>query len=185
MTIKEEAVKNLRDIKSILDELDITWWLDCGTCLGAYRDKDFCEGDEDDIDLGTWFLPNRVEIIKKAKKLGFEVYHEWEREIALKRNGNKIDLFYYDIKDDNAYTCFYSGEQVAKYVVVPKHFFERLAYLEFYGEMYPVPLEIETYLDKRYGNWHIKIPRKEYLCTTDTNNQFIKDELWIHTKNQH
>ena len=177
MTIKEEAVKNLKDIKNILDSLKITWWLDCGTCLGAYRDKDFCEGDENDIDLGTWFLPNRVEIIKKAKELGFEVWHEWEREIALKRNGNKIDLFYYAIKGDDAWTCFYDGDKVAKYVVVPKHFFRRLDNIEFYGNNYKIPSQTELYLNGRYGNWHIKVPRKEFICTTDTNNKFLKDAL--------
>ena len=39
MTIKEEAVKNLTDIKGILDELKIPIWLDGGTALGAYRDQ--------------------------------------------------------------------------------------------------------------------------------------------------
>ena len=51
MTLKQQATQNLLDIKKILDELKIVFWLDAGTLLGAYRDKDFCEGDEDDLTL--------------------------------------------------------------------------------------------------------------------------------------
>jgi len=34
MSIKEEAVKNITDIKIILDEIGIPFWLDGGTSLG-------------------------------------------------------------------------------------------------------------------------------------------------------
>jgi phosphorylcholine metabolism protein LicD len=35
MEVKEQAIQNLKDIKQILDDLNITFWLDGGTCLGA------------------------------------------------------------------------------------------------------------------------------------------------------
>ena len=50
---EKDAIGVLADIKEILDEHDIVFWLDQGTMLGAYRDKEFIPSDED-IDLGAW-----------------------------------------------------------------------------------------------------------------------------------
>lgn len=49
---EERYVEALRDIKQILDEADVKYWLDFGTLLGAVRDGKFIPWDND-IDLGT------------------------------------------------------------------------------------------------------------------------------------
>ena len=46
----------LRDISSLLNEANIPWWVDCGTCLGAYRYGGVIPWDFD-IDLGL-LLPD-------------------------------------------------------------------------------------------------------------------------------
>jgi len=101
MTLKQQATQNLLDIKKILDELKIVFWLDAGTLLGAYRDKDFCEGDEDDVDLCTWssYLALKEDIVRKAVELGFDLLHEWELEICLERGGARVDIFLMEGKE--------------------------------------------------------------------------------------
>jgi len=47
------------------------------------------------------------------------------------------------------------------FVVVPKHFFEKLGCLEFYGMEFNVPSDVEDYLAYRYGDW--KVPVKDYV----------------------
>ena len=177
MSIKEEAIKNLRDIKEILEDLDITFWLDFGTLLGAYRDKDFCEGDEDDIDLSMWdnYLHLKDEIIIMAKAKGFEVFHKWDLEIALKRNGSKVDLFFHKKNKYDAYTHLYDGDEVAKYVVTPVYFFEVLSWIEFHGMMFYCPKLIEAYLEYKYGHFRTKIHRKDYLCINPEQHLAIRD----------
>ena len=42
-------------------------------------------------------------------------------------------------------------------VVVPKHFFEKLGRLEFYGMEFNVPSDVEDYLAYRYGDWRVPV----------------------------
>lgn len=177
MEIKEQAIQNLKDIKQILDDLNITFWLDCGTCLGAYRDKDFCDGDEDDIDLSCWdnhlFLMD--EIIKRAEKIGFFVHHKWELEVALKRNKSKIDLFFNRKNKQEAYTYLYSGDNIVKTVVVPIKHFEALDRIKFCDEDFFIPGYIEEYLTLRYGDWKTPIHRSQYSCVNPEQNLLSRD----------
>ena len=48
-----ELVVSLRQIKKIFDKHKIDFWLDFGTLLGAFRDKQIIPWDKD-IDLGMW-----------------------------------------------------------------------------------------------------------------------------------
>lgn len=44
-------------------------------------------------------------------------------------------------------------------IVVPKHFFERLNNIEFYGMGFNIPSDVEDYLAYRYGeDW--RVPKK-------------------------
>lgn len=52
--LKEGVLVNLLvEVKRVLDDSDIEFWLDCGTLLGAVRDRKFIPW-EHDIDLGAW-----------------------------------------------------------------------------------------------------------------------------------
>jgi len=175
LTLKENATKNLKDFKEILDNLGIVFWLDGGTLLGAYRDKDFPEGDEDDIDLCSWIEYKSEDIIKEATKKGFTIHHIWETEYSFERNGSKIDLFFNMREKDNAYTYLYLGEKANKKMVIPLHFFELLDQIKFKGEMFWKPREIEEYLKLKYGKWQIKVSRKDYDCFNPEHNKVVVD----------
>jgi len=51
-------------------------------------------------------------------------------------------------------------------VVVPKHHFEKLSTVRYYGLKFPVPSDVEKYLEFRYGSdW--KTPIKKWICYKD------------------
>jgi hypothetical protein len=68
------AVKDLKEIKDVFDKVGVTFWLDCGTLLGAVRDGKLIEWDAD-IDLGTWYnnMKQIVSAFPLFKKKGFRV----------------------------------------------------------------------------------------------------------------
>lgn len=179
--MKEQAIQNLKDFKAILDELNITFWLDGGTALGAYRDKDFCDGDEDDIDLCCWdnHLYLMDVIMSKAIEKGFILHHKWELELSLKKSGCKIDLFFNRKNKSEAYTHLYNGDNIDKYVVIPIHFYERLEMIKFYDVDFLIPSPIEDYLTLKYGDWNTKIHRTEYSCMNKEQNKVVRDTYEI------
>ena len=70
----ERWIKNLKEIKHILDDAGVKYWLDLGTLLGAVRDGKFIPWDTD-IDIST-MCTELNKIIKKISKIeqkGFKV----------------------------------------------------------------------------------------------------------------
>jgi len=178
MPLKRQATKNLLDIKTILDELKIVFWLDAGTLLGAYRDKDFCDGDEDDIDLCTWenYLPLLDEIIIRAEDLGFNLLHRWELEICIERGGSRIDLFFNRKNGMEAYTHIYAEDIIHKYVVIPVRYYEVLEPITFKGGSFLTPSPVEDFLTLKYGDWQTPIHRSVYRCDNAEQNKLIRDD---------
>jgi hypothetical protein len=169
MELKQQAEQNLRDIKQILDELKVVFWLDAGTLLGAYRDKDFCVGDEDDVDLCTWegYLTVRPEITRMAQERGFELLHEWQLEICLGRGGSRVDIFFNGKNGTEAYRHLYAGTQILRYLVVPSRFYEVLVPYEFKGMQFLIPSPTEEYLELKYGDWKTPVHRGNYSFQMD------------------
>ena len=89
----EGRTKNLLDVKSVLDELKVPFFLTHGALLGAYREGDFIKYDGD-IDLDVFdeiFILNYDKICKKLIEKGFIVRG---RDIKRKgKKGEKIHLF--------------------------------------------------------------------------------------------
>jgi len=74
------AIADLKEIKEVFDRYDIEFWLDCGTLLGAVRDRKFISWDCD-IDLGTW-EKDIVKIVSACRELQSKDF-----KINLGRNG--------------------------------------------------------------------------------------------------
>lgn len=172
MNKKLIAANNLKLFKTILNELQIFFLLDGGTCLGVYRDNDFCEDDENDIDLTTddkysILIPN---IIESSEKKGFKLYHNWDvpgfstRQISFKKDDIKIDLMFKKQKNTFTWWTVFKGNKIAKYKKVPSYFYQMTQEIIFYNEKYFIPYFIEEYLTYRYGNWKIPIHRNDYSC---------------------
>jgi len=94
-------------------ELDITYWLDFGTLLGAIREKNFISHDLD-IDIGVLdTLDNKLrdKIHLALIKYGFSkkyyfVYNNRIREETYSYKGVSIDIFYYE-KNNSLVTTYY------------------------------------------------------------------------------
>jgi lipopolysaccharide cholinephosphotransferase len=121
MLDEKECIKSLCEIKNILDDAGIKYWLDEGTLLGAVRDGKFISWDTD-IDIGTFYNEAR-KIIKKVPELekkGFKVIIT-DYRIYLYKKSVAIGLCFYRFKKNKAW--------VLHGVVFPRLFCRLLKYI--------------------------------------------------------
>lgn len=159
------AKQNLADFKRIADEEGMRFMLMEGNLLGAYRDGGFCEGDENDIDLGI--MDDQFykfgQVATRLEEEGFSnkkfvfsnnMWHggSWER------NGNHIDIMrmlndgkVYNIGDMGAIRYDYSPE-----------IFDSYSKITFLGLELETVGDIEKFLTERYGDWKTKVGKAEY-----------------------
>jgi hypothetical protein len=88
--IDRNRLKLLKLVKESLDQYDIQYWLDCGTLLGAVRDKKIISYDHD-IDFGTW-QENSFIIYKAVRGLSNEGI-----EILIAPNGFTLKNEYFSL----------------------------------------------------------------------------------------
>lgn len=172
----EQAVENLRDVKSALESLGVPFWLDGGTLLGAYRDGDFPEDDHTDVDLSSWGTHKEQipALIAAAQQSGFRLYRHWAgdarapgmaQEVSFTRNGVKVDVFFYETAGDVVWSCIYQRDRCLP-CVVPAHLVSSFVPIVFYGMVFQMPEPIEEYLAFRYGDaWRIPIHSSEYTSS--------------------
>ena len=160
-----KAKETLLEIKKILDELKIPFFLLNGTCLGAYRDKKFIEWDED-IDLGIK--------IEDARKFGFgDIFKKAEYQAKIKderlgfptclkldKNGIRTDLVGMQLRDKERYS---SSTFLDLSVVCPAYLFEKLETIKFMGEDFFVPTPVEEFLKVQYGEYWW-LPQREKIA---------------------
>ena len=158
--------------KSILDELEIPFWLDCGTLLFMYRnntpdktDTDFAIHEDDRLKL----LGNLDRFLKE-----FTLCKIWTHpkqgvvEVSIMDGDNKVDIFIKFFRGDDAFhiSCLPEGE----YLVgkQPSKYFDPLDHHSVDGEAYwNIPNEVENYLAMYYGDdWRTPKPNWNWTCDT-------------------
>ena len=100
---KKTAFANLADFASLMERRQISFWLDYGTLLGAYRDGDLLPW-ERDVDLGM-FDSSWSELQSEFQELsaiGFEIHEKRFcvgdvafHAVKFRRNGVDVDLSIY------------------------------------------------------------------------------------------
>lgn len=96
---KRVALANLSLANDVLKKVEVSYWIDCGTLLGAIREGDFIDHDQD-IDFGIYGSERHEAIASGMCDQGFEAYRFWgtpERgyEQSYMRDEVKVDLFFF------------------------------------------------------------------------------------------
>lgn len=146
-------IKTLKEIKSILDKLGVEFFLEYGTCLGAYRDNDFLPDDRD-IDIGIFGIEHLDKIREAFKSNGYEVkdptmYLSLIKDIP-------VDIHFY-IEQPHCYQTFVKIQK--PYFFFPKKF-NKFQEIEFKGMTFNILTPVEDYLEWVYGEWKDKNSRK-------------------------
>ncbi len=88
-------VRQFKEVKKILDNYNIEFWLDMGTLLGAYRDNKKIKWDTDfDIGVLNHNVPDFNPVCRDLLNLGFAVTQN-ERKIQIVTNAICLDIYLY------------------------------------------------------------------------------------------
>jgi len=170
---KELAKELLFDIDDIFKKYNITFWLDCGTLLGAVRNLDFIDWDND-LDIAVYksiFLDYELwnKVIQDFLERNIHVVTTWGDSVfSCKKYKNKeemvIDIHTYK-KVNKEYQCAMSNNLLS----FPEEIFDSLSSIDFKGRQFNTPNLSETYLALLYGdNW--KEPHPDNTIWTSKNN---------------
>ena len=150
-------VELLNNTTNILKRNNINYWLDFGTCLGAYRDNDFIPHDTDiDISVCVKDLKQIKQIINDNSlmvKNNLKVVRNTKDILSLKLlnyNGKNTDMNVRANPDDDPYIDI----NIVDYK--PK-----LDKIDFKGNTHTLPANTEEYLEYIYGEtWSTPIKGK-------------------------
>jgi lipopolysaccharide cholinephosphotransferase len=159
---KEVSKKNLLSFKVLLDLHDVKFGIIYGTLLGAIRDEDFIEHDED---TDTYVLERDRErvlaLLFELQKIGFEVARYENSLLSLIRGDDYIDIYFFKKNIFNTYVC--NG-----YIVQSKYM-NKFSTISFLGKTFNTLYNPIFFLEKIYGkDW--RIPKKG--CNAQTYQGF-------------
>ena len=158
-----KATSVLLEIKEVMDEAGITFFLRQGTCLGAIRDKAFIPWD-DDIDIGSvlglhGLSVEKIEpVVRTFRERGFITTLEHTDDfvwVPIVKPPVTVDWECYRVMDDAVF--MYPASRI------PVRFFVELKKVDFIGGEFYVPNPPEEYLEVKYGpEWHVPKPAGDY-----------------------
>tara|TARA_B100001013_G_scaffold340912_1_gene264753 strand:+ start:134 stop:1063 length:930 start_codon:yes stop_codon:yes gene_type:complete len=148
------AAERLIDIKRILDQLGAVFFIASGTCLGAVRDGQFIEWD-DEMDMGSVIGLNGLD--EKTINRGIAAFEDNGYYVHVDRSSRHIGVHVVKGSIRADWTCHrIVGDSVFQYpgVRTPLELFTQLKEIDFIGEKFLVPNPPEKYLETKYGsNW--------------------------------
>ncbi len=166
----------LKEMKQILNELGVIFFLRKGTCLGAVRDNKLIPWD-DDLDIGSVMGYNGLteksveQVVTALKDNGYliKVDHlDYAISVVTLKSSIRTDWMVHRIIDDS--TFHWPG------VRIPARLFTDTKQINFIGEKFHVPNPAEEYLRFMYGaEW--KIPKKAGCYEKDVLDQIPKDSI--------
>jgi hypothetical protein len=156
---KGTAEDVLKEVKHIMDQQGVSYFLRQGTCLGAIRDGQLISWD-DDLDIGSVLRFHGVtekvvhQVVEAFKNSGFHVQtdeNDYYISVALMKSSVRTDWACYRVIGEDVY--HYPG------IRIPARLFNNLKEIDFIGERFLVPNPPEEYLLFKYGpDW--ETPKK-------------------------
>ena len=191
---KKEAIEALQALQKVFQELNVTYWLEFGTLLGAVREKGFISHDLD-IDIGMFandFQDQNETIFNKygfRKTCSYSVDGgDYAREETYYFGGVGIDIFYFHMRNQHEIYCHtfapIDGKSVDKTIDEVgglrvrelRYPYTGFRLIDFLGMDFMIPKNVDEHLTESYGeHWMIKDPN--YSNTIATNARFIKNKI--------
>ena len=184
----------LKIINEAFKELNVFYWLEYGTLLGAIRDQDII-GHDYDIDLGLFLDDHSGDIQTILEKHGLKKKKvfliddgAYGREETYVYKNISIDLFYFIKTDNNFYSHSFRNEEgkswpktiedngglLVEEVYFPYSGFSKMIFL---GEQYSIPDNYHEHLKAHYGeNYLIKDASWDYRLMAK-NITILKNKL--------
>jgi len=193
--LAKEGKNALFQIDKAFKELDIDYWLEFGTLLGAVREKDFISHDVD-IDIAMFIddFQDKNEAI--ITKYGFKKLKEflvdngkYAREETYVYKGISVDIFYFHRKNNKMYTHTFAPEKGKSRfktieekggLLVCEWSYPDTGFklINFLGIDFLAPSNIEEHLKATYGaNFMVKDPN--YTDEIATNIRIVPDKIGI------
>lgn len=159
--LEREGSSLLKEFIQCCTSCNITYWLEFGTLLGAYRDKKFIQNDID-IDVAVYLKDART-LYGVLTNSGFKLVREFHvvgengLEQTYEFNGLTIDVMYF-YEHENTLWCNGVGESLhktkfAKYRV-SAHYFQPfgISEIDFLGMKVCIPDNVEDHLKEIFGD---------------------------------
>ena len=150
------AVSVMHECCDVLKELDLNYRISDGTILGIYRNGKFIAHDNDiDVEIIGDDGVESIELAFKSKgmTLGRKVIFKGkiQQVIYYTENYTIFDIVIWHINDKDGKLYNYSERDYER--VQESRYFQKnkLEFIEFEGEKYPMPTPIEEWLEMRYG----------------------------------
>lgn len=145
---KVQALENLQILATILKTNNITWGPAFGSLLGAVREHDFIEWDED-IDL--FILEEEEEMFRdclwELQEHGFDLIRYERRGLySIMRKGEYIDFYVFQKLTEGLRHTNGGGYIFEKYITDMQE-------IDFKGVPLRIPKEYDEYLTFQYGDW--------------------------------
>ncbi len=179
---KRRAKQNLIDIYELLKSININSWLCCGTLLGAIREKDFIDHDND-VDLGIFADSVTNEDVQNIKNIlvsnGFKLNKEFFKlneglGLQFTRFYVHTDLYFLDktkvvrsipnLKSGGTFEfeksismyCPNFQDKSNPYIYdFPEYIFESFINIDFVGHSFLIPKHYDDFLTLMYGDWTV------------------------------
>ncbi|KAJ8898420.1 hypothetical protein PR048_003780 [Dryococelus australis] len=165
MKFSHRAWKLLSRAKTVLDKLNVRFWLSSGTCLGYYRQCGIIPYSKD-VDIGIFITDFSENILPEFVAHGFSLKHWFGKindslEMSFMSNGIKLDIFFF--YEDGPW--LWNGGTQAKSGRKFRYLFPRftLCWTEFLELKVRVPCETKAYIEANYGpDWFTPVTQWDW-----------------------
>lgn len=174
---KHQAKENLFLFKEIVDKYNLKFLLAFGTLLGAVREHDFIDHDEDiDLIMMKSDMDKFLSLLFEFRKYGFEVIR-YERRgfLSLMRKGEYIDFYFYEPYPENKDLMYCCQD------IFPKKLLEDTAPITFLGRNFNAPRDYKKMMEISYGkDWMTPVEKFDFkLSKYERLKQWLKQYIKV------
>ena len=174
---REVCKENLLIVKKVFDKNKIEFRLVYGTLLGAVRENNFIEGDQDtDLFLFREDRKLVLDCLKELEENGFSLIRCLDNMLSIERKGDYIDLYFFKQNSlaDKLFNRVSCGHNFW-WIWVSKDYCDKFEEIDFLGAKFRVFKNPVKWLEFTYGkDW--KVPKKE-SADTRTFFSFITKQI--------